>query len=53
MPAGRQLPAVTKNRNYPQPVKHLKPAALTSDPVLAANNGRAVAQVIADYQRTA
>ena len=28
MPAGRQLPAVTKNRNYPQPVKHLKPAAL-------------------------
>ncbi len=30
MPAGRQLPAVTKNRNYPQPVKHLKPAALRS-----------------------
>jgi hypothetical protein len=30
MPAGRQLPAVTKNRNYPQPVKHLKPAALGS-----------------------
>ena len=28
MPAGRQLPAVTKNRNYPQPVKHLKPVAL-------------------------
>ncbi len=28
MPAGRQLPAVTKNKNYPQPVKHLKPAAL-------------------------
>ena len=29
MPAGRQLPAVTRNRNYPQPVKHLKPVALT------------------------
>jgi hypothetical protein len=28
MPGGRGLPAVTKNRNYPQPVKHLKPAAL-------------------------
>ena len=28
MPAGRELPAVTKNRNYPQPVKHLKPMAL-------------------------
>jgi hypothetical protein len=28
MPAGRQLPAVTKNSNYPQPVKHLKPMAL-------------------------
>ena len=28
MPAGRQLPAVTRNRNYPQPVKHLKPVAL-------------------------
>src|ERR1019366_1567309 len=27
-PAGRGLPAVTKNRNYPQPVKHLKPMAL-------------------------
>jgi hypothetical protein len=32
MPAGRQLPAVTKNRNYPQPVKHLKPAALARPP---------------------
>ena len=31
MPAGRQLPAVTKNRNYPQPVKHLKPVALGCD----------------------
>ena len=28
MPARRQLPAVTKNRNYPQPVKRLKPRAL-------------------------
>jgi hypothetical protein len=28
MPAERQLPAVTTNRNYPQPVKHLKPLAL-------------------------
>jgi hypothetical protein len=28
MPAGRELPAVTKNKNYPQPVKHLKPMAL-------------------------
>ena len=28
MPAGRELPAVTKNRNYPQPVKRLKPMAL-------------------------
>ena len=28
IPAGRRLPAVTKNRNYPQPVKHLKPVAL-------------------------
>ena len=28
MPAGRELPAVTKNRNYPQPVKHLNPTAL-------------------------
>ena len=32
MPAGRGLPAVTKNRNYPQPVKHLKPMALTRTP---------------------
>ena len=29
MPAGRELPAVIKNKNYPQPVKHLKPMALT------------------------
>ena len=29
MPAGRKLPAVTKNRNYPQPVKYLKPMALS------------------------
>ena len=29
MPAGRKLPAVTENRNYPQPVKHLKPTALS------------------------
>ena len=28
MPAGRELPAVTKNKNYPQPVKQLKPSAL-------------------------
>ena len=28
MPAGRKLPTVTKNRNYPQPVKYLKPMAL-------------------------
>jgi hypothetical protein len=28
MPTGRKLPAVTKNKNYPQPVKHLKPMAL-------------------------
>ena len=28
MPTGRELPAVTKNRNYPQPVKQLKPMAL-------------------------
>ena len=34
MPAGRQLPAVTKNRNYPQPVKHLKPMALGPVPLL-------------------
>jgi hypothetical protein len=32
MPAGRELPAVTKNRNYPQPVKHLKPMALPPYP---------------------
>src|SRR5216684_2531259 len=31
MPAGRGLPAVTKNKNYPQPVKHLKPMALRQD----------------------
>lgn len=29
MPARGQLPAVTGNRNYPQPVKRLKPLALT------------------------
>ena len=28
MPAGRELPAVIKNRNYPQPVKHPEPTAL-------------------------
>ena len=28
MPARGQLPAVTGNRNYPQPVKRLKPLAL-------------------------
>ena len=28
MPTERELPAVTKNRNYPQPVKQLKPMAL-------------------------
>ena len=27
MPAGRELPTVIKNRNYPQPVKHPKPTA--------------------------
>ena len=32
MAAGRELPTVTKDRNYPQPVKHLKPAALTGEP---------------------
>ncbi len=32
MPAGRKLPAVTKNKNYPQPVKHLKPMALGTCP---------------------
>jgi glutamate--cysteine ligase len=31
MPAGRKLPTVTKNRNYPQPVKYLKPMALAPD----------------------
>jgi hypothetical protein len=31
MPAGRELPAVIKNRNYPQPVKHPKPTALRQD----------------------
>jgi hypothetical protein len=31
MPAGKKLPAVTKNKNYPQPVKHLKPMALGFD----------------------
>jgi hypothetical protein len=35
MPAGRKLPAVTKIRNYPQPVKHLKPMALGQAGVLA------------------
>ena len=30
-PPEGQLPAVTKNRNYPQPVKHPKPAALAHD----------------------
>jgi hypothetical protein len=30
MPAGRELPAVTKNRNYPQAVKHLNPMALAA-----------------------
>jgi len=30
MTAGRELPAVTKNKNYPQPVKHLKPMALAA-----------------------
>jgi len=34
MPAGRKLPTVTKNRNYPQPVKYLKPMALGQDPVI-------------------
>ena len=28
MPAGRKLPTVTKNRNYPQLVKDVKPMAL-------------------------
>jgi len=28
MPAGKKLPTVTKNGNYPQPVKHAKPMAL-------------------------
>jgi hypothetical protein len=32
MTAGRELPAVTKNKNYPQPVKHLKPMALSPEP---------------------
>src|SRR5208282_4353167 len=32
MPAGRKLPTVTKNRNYPQPVKYLKPMALSDPP---------------------
>jgi hypothetical protein len=31
IPARRKLPAVTKHRNYPQPVKHLKPMALGTD----------------------
>ena len=31
MPAGRELPTVIKNRNYPQPVKHPKPTALSRD----------------------
>ena len=34
-PPERQLPAVTKNRNYPQPVKHLKPTALGHAPGIA------------------
>src|SRR5260370_1030520 len=29
MPADRELPAVTKNRNYPQTVKHLNPLSLS------------------------
>jgi DNA-binding XRE family transcriptional regulator len=33
MPVGRKLPAVTKNRNYPQPAKHLKPLALPTPDV--------------------
>ncbi len=32
MPSQRGLPAVTKNRNYPQPVKHLNPMALGTEP---------------------
>jgi hypothetical protein len=31
MPTGRKLPAVTRNRNYPKPAKHLKPLALRED----------------------
>jgi hypothetical protein len=31
LPAGRKLPAVTRNRNYPKPAKHLKPLALRED----------------------
>ena len=34
--AGRKLPAVTKNRNYPQPVKHLNPTALGLHPATCA-----------------
>jgi hypothetical protein len=29
MPTERKLPTVTRNRNYPQTAKHLKPTALT------------------------
>ena len=29
----KELPAVTKNRNYPQPVKHPKPTALAHVPL--------------------
>jgi len=32
MPTERRLPAVTENRNYPQPVKYLKPMALSPTP---------------------
>jgi len=31
MPSEPKLPAVTKNGNYPQPVKHLKPLVLAAD----------------------
>jgi hypothetical protein len=48
MPAGERSPAVTKNRNYPQAVKHLKPKALR--PPLGERIAE-MSKVIADAKR--
>ena len=49
MPAGRELPAVIKNRNYPQPVKHPKPTALVYDP--ACGSGSLLLKAAAEAPR--